>query len=164
MPDDGLERLKKRLYKEGETFRGRFKEPELSYKPDKVTSAWEESRSEEALEEVLKESRLPKMKFFIWAAVIFVLGISTLAALYLFGGFGVVSARNIDITVSAPEEVAGGDLVRWEVSVHNRNDVKLASAELAFEYPAGSRPVNKSVGLTLIERVSLGEISAGGVV
>ena len=164
MNDDGLERLKKRLYKEGERFGGRFREPELSYKPEKVDSGWPERQSEEILAEVLKEPKLLKMKFLLWAGIIFVLGVIVLASFYLFGGFGAVSSRNIDLVISAPQEVAGGDLVRWEVSVTNKNNVKFASADLGFKYPEGSRPVNVIPGSFLIERVSLGEISAGDTV
>ncbi len=163
MNEDGLERLKKRLYKEGERFGGRFKEPELSYVPEKIGSEWPKKPSEEILAEALKGPGFPRMKYFIILAVIFVLSIAVLAAFYLFGTFGSVSTRNIDISVSVPAEVAGGDLVRWEVSVVNKNSVKLASADLSFKYPDGSRPVNKIAGSFLIERVSLGEVPAGGI-
>ena len=164
MPDDGLERLKKRLYKEGETFGGRFQEPELPYRQEKVRSEWAEKPPEEVFEESLKQPKFPNMKFFIWIAVIFVFSTAVLAAVYLFGGFGAVSTRNIDVFVSAPQEVAGGDLVRWEVKINNRNNVKLASAELGFRYPYGSRPVNKISGSVLIERIALGEVPADGIV
>lgn len=165
MNEDGLERLQKRLYKEGETFRGRFEEPELPYRPEKVgLEPDEEKKPEEILAEILKESRFKNMKIFLWIGAVFVLGVAVLAAVYLFGGFGAISSRNIDVVISSPAEVAGGDLVRWEVSVNNKNDVRLASANLAFKYPSGSRPVNVLPTQFLVERVSLGEIPAQGAV
>ncbi len=165
MADDGLERLKKRLYKKGEVFGGRFQEPELPYRPEKASSSWREPQEpQEILSEVLKEPRFKNMKIFIWALILLVLGLVVAASLYLFGGFGAISARNIDITISVPQEVAGGDLVRWEVSIHNKNKVKLALADLSFKYPDGSRPVNKLPTQFLIERVSVGEVESGGVV
>lgn len=156
-------RLKKRLYKKGEIFRGRFREPELPYRKERVGSEWLENRPEEEIAGFLKESRFSKMKFFIWIASVFVLGLAVLATVYLFGGFGTVSSRNIDVVISAPAEVAGGDLVRWEVTVHNKNSVKLVLADLSFKYPDGSRPVSKLSGQFLIERVSIGEVPAGEV-
>lgn len=164
MNEDGLDRLQKRLYKEGEQFRGRFREPELPYRPEKVRPEWPEKSPEEIFAEDSKKPRFTNMKYFIIIAAIFVLGMAVLAGFYLFGGFGAVSARNIDLTISAPAEVGGGDLVRWEVKMHNGNNVKLASAELSFRYPDGSRPVNKISGSVLTERINLGEVPAGDII
>jgi hypothetical protein len=160
MPDDGLERLRKRLYKKDERFSGRFQEPELPYRRENVRTEWtpDQKKSEELIAAAIKFEKPNKMKVIIIFVAIFVLGIVILAAVYLFGGFGLISSRNIELLVSGPAEAAGGELVRWEVLVRNQNKVKLETAEIVFHYPKGFRPVNKSPGVLLTERRVLGEI------
>ncbi|MBI5787067.1 MAG: hypothetical protein HY446_00755, partial [Candidatus Niyogibacteria bacterium] len=159
-----LERLRKRLYKKEEKFERRFEEPQLSYKPERARAEWETRPAEEIIAESLKPRPFLNMKSFVWAAGIFVVVVGALAAIYLFGGFGYTSSRNIEISISGPKEIGGGELARWEVSVRNRNDAKLASAELSFRYPQGSKPAAKVTSQSLIERKSLGEIPAEGIV
>lgn len=163
MDDNGLEKLRKRLYKKEETFRGRFEEPELSYKPEPVEREWKAESAEELIAKEFRAQKFLKMKTIVIIASIFVLGIAVLAGVYLFGGFGIISSRNIELKIEGPKEAAGGELVRWEVVIHNKNDVGLATAEIAFRYPQGFRPVNKQALISLIERKSLGEVPRDGI-
>lgn len=168
MSDDGLERLRKRLYKKDERFEGRFEEPELPYRRENVKTEWpaDQKKSEELIAAAVKfqEPTSNKMKAIIIFVSVFVLAVAILAAVYLFGGFGLISSRNIELAISGPAEAAGGELVRWEVLVSNQNKVKLETAELVFRYPKGFRPVNKSPAVLLIERRILGEIQPQGIV
>ena len=168
MSDGGLEKLEKRLYKKGETFEGRFREPEFTYPP-----------ADEGSETVLTDERKPAsrgpeesdgrrklswdMRTLIGGIVIFFAGAIVLAAVYLFSGFGTVSGRNIEIAITAPETVAGGELVRWEVAIRNKNDVALENVGLSFQYPAGSRPATEGLARAGIpvERRTLGGVAAG---
>lgn len=164
MADDSLERLRKRLYKKEEKFERRFEEPQLSYKPERASPEWQKKSAQDMLAESLKPKPFFNMRHFIWLAGFFVIGTSILSAVYLFGGFGYTSSRNIEIAISGPKEIGGGELARWEVSVRNRNDAKLVSAELGFRYPQGSKPAAKVTSQSLIERKSLGEVPAEGIV
>ncbi|MCH7883308.1 hypothetical protein IIA95_02755 [Patescibacteria group bacterium] len=166
MPDDSLERLRKRLYKKGETFEGRFEEPELTYREEKVKTGWEERPPEKKsiAQYLTPKPRHSNMKILAIIATVFVFILVVLAGVYLFGGLGTVSGRNIELTISAPESVGGGEQVRWEVMIRNRNDVKLETADIRFYYPAGSRPVRELPRGALIEHRSLEEILPGEVV
>src|SRR3989344_307338 len=163
MDEDSLERLRKRLYKKEEKFERRFEEPELSYKPERANPVWEKKPVEEIIAESLRKRTFFNMKIFVWGAGIFVVVFGALAAIYLFGGFGLTSSRNIEVSISGPKEIAGGELARWDVSVRNKNDAKLASAELSFRYPQGSKPAVKVSSESLIERRALGEIPSQGI-
>lgn len=163
MADDSLERLRKRLYKKEEKFEKRFEEPQLSYKPERANPEWQAKSAEDLIAESLKPKPFLNMRHFIWIAGLFVVGVSVLSAVYLFGGFGYTSSRNIEIAISGPKEIGGGELARWEVSVRNRNAAKLVSAELGFRYPQGSKPAGKVTSQSLIERKSLGEVPAEGI-
>src|SRR3989344_9246010 len=105
MDEDSLERLRKRLYKKEEKFERRFEEPELSYKPERASSEWEKKPVEEIIAESLRKQTFFNMKFFVWGAGIFVVVFGALAAIYLFGGFGLTSSRNIEVSLSGPKEI-----------------------------------------------------------
>lgn len=162
MPEDGLEKLGERLYRPGEKFERRFEAPEFTYETDEVKPSWNGGGKEPV-------GRWPKlgwdMKTLFWGILIFFAGAMVLAAVYLFSGFGGVSGRNIEITISAPDGVAGGELARWDVTIENRNDVALENATLNFYYPSGSRPAKGFAGTGVpIERKTLDGIPAGGIV
>lgn len=57
----------------------------------------------------------------------------------LGGGSGSASAKNIDITISGPAQVAGGDSTKLQIVLTNRNKVPLELADLVITYPEGTR-------------------------
>ncbi|MBI1957418.1 MAG: hypothetical protein HYS44_03110 [Candidatus Niyogibacteria bacterium] len=162
MPDDGLEKLGERLYRPGEKFERRFEEPEFKYEAEEVKPSWEGGGEKPG---PWRPKLSWDMKTLLWGIIIFFAGAIVLAGIYLFSGFGGVSGRNIAISISAPESAGGGELVRWDVTVQNRNDVALENATLSFYYPAGSRPASgpASAGVP-VERRTQDGIPAGGAV
>lgn len=100
-----------------------------------------------------------------WKFIAFLAGAVALVltGLYVAGLFKGISGRNIDIVISAPDNLDGGEKIVWEVSVHNRNAKALTGAELNFEYPPGARPFG-SAAKNLREKRELGRIEPGEVV
>lgn len=102
-----------------------------------------------------------------WALVVslvfFVAALGFFAYLFVFGNSGTsASSGNIDIFVSGPPEVAGGEPVQLQVSVINRNNIPLELADLVVTYPQGTRsPTDFKTDLPST-RISLGSIEAGG--
>ncbi len=105
-------------------------------------------------------------------ALWWILGIAALffvAALLYFayyftigGGASPASPGNIDIVISGPPQIAGGDPTQLQIVVTNRNQVPLQLADLVITYPAGTRsPTDFSTDLSS-QRISLGTIEAGG--
>lgn len=158
MPDDSLEKLEKRLYQKGESFERRFEKPEFTYEKEEVQPQWNGAEEPKGGWKLTWD-----MRTFIIGVVVFFTGAIVLAGFYLFSGFGTVSNQNIAITITGPESAGGGDLVRWEVTIQNKNSVALENADLSFYYPPGSRPATgpASAGVP-VERKSLGSVAAGG--
>ncbi|MBI2610583.1 hypothetical protein HYW60_01435 [Candidatus Kaiserbacteria bacterium] len=78
------------------------------------------------------------------------------------GGASPASPGNIDIVISGPPQIAGGDPTQFQIVVTNRNQVPLQLADLVITYPPGTRsPTDLSTDLSS-QRISLGTIEAGG--
>ena len=124
-----IEELRKRLYKKDASFQERRKIRRFSYRGDAEAppSSW---RQIHAAERPKRRGRLRRWMITIF--IIVVIGLASAAALYLFGYFdvGTISNRNIDIRITAPTEIGGGEQVSWQVSVTNNNDVVLNTADV----------------------------------
>jgi len=96
-------------------------------------------------------------------AAVFFIGAVGFFSFYFFVGSGASStARNIDINISGPTQIAGGEPVQIQIVVTNRNNLALQLADLVISYPPGTRsPTDLSTDLTT-QRISLGTIEAGG--
>lgn len=102
--------------------------------------------------------RKPKRHLWRWAlgfAILLLLGGA--AAFYFFSGFQAVRSRNIEIAISAPQALEGGERITWEVLIANRNRKALESAELFFEYPQGTKVLDPHIK-GLRERRGIGRI------
>ena len=84
------------------------------------------------------------LHWMLMAAVLFFVGSILFFAYYFTFGSGSLSASvaNIDLIVSAPPQVAGGEPTEIQVSITNRNRVPLELSQLVVTYPDGTRSVN----------------------
>ncbi|MBI2609804.1 hypothetical protein HYW53_01335 [Candidatus Giovannonibacteria bacterium] len=135
MADDPLDELRKRLYKQGESFERRFKRPGLSPDVQKAPLSWKEPP---ALQQNNMPAKKKNSRSYWWglaiALVILISGVT-----YYFISYGTFSPNKIDFRINAPENIDGGEKMTWEVSVSNNNSKSLESMEIIFEYPEGSK-------------------------
>ncbi|TAL48747.1 hypothetical protein EPN83_03030 [Patescibacteria group bacterium] len=164
--DDRLERLERQLYSRS------FQNPDVRERSDlerEAPAAPESWREETDVAELIRRRQEEQekgrvfKKILIGAVAFFVLSLGV-ALLVFFGGGNSVSAKNIDIVVAGPSQVAGGETLTLEVSVRNGNAVPLESALLQVEYPAGTRGADDKTAELLRQRLPLGKIPAGGEV
>lgn len=104
------------------------------------------------------------LKWLLIAAAVFFFGAVAFFGYYFTFGEGgsSASARNIDITVSGPPQIAGGEPTQLQIVVTNRNQMTLELADLVITYPEGTRsPTDLSTDLTT-QRIPLGTIESGG--
>lgn len=162
MPEN-IERLKKKLYsRDTPSLEGRRPFTPSGHFKD-INSDWRGGEIEPLPPSQIinpGHSRFLKATFLI-SGVFFILAI--IVALFTFTrGGNIVSPDNIDIAISGPAEIAGGEVLNLDISISNSNRVALESSDLLIEYPDGTR---QSANLDLElkrERQSLGNISAGG--
>ncbi len=107
----------------------------------------------------MKKSSFVK-KFFVVAAVLFLLSAGT-AAFVFFGGVNLISSENVDIKVVGPTSIGGGQESSFEVTVVNGNNTPLNSASLLIEYPEGTRSPSDLTKDLERERLNIGDIRKG---
>ncbi len=104
------------------------------------------------------------LKWFLMIAVLFfVVAVAFFVYFFAFGsGSHPASPSNIDITVTGPPTIAGGEISELQVVIQNRNNVPLELADLVVNFPSGTRsPADFATDLPST-RIPLGTIPPGG--
>jgi len=163
-----IERLRRAMY--SREMSEKLKEKPRRQMEDVRPIVGEEWRHSEA--ELAASTVAPRTITFARTALWWLLAISMLffvAAIGFFayyftfgGGASTASPGNIDITISGPPQIAGGDPTQLQIVVTNRNQTPLQLADLVISYPPGTRsPTDLSTDLAS-QRIPLGTIEAGG--
>ncbi len=104
------------------------------------------------------------LKWLLMAAIaFFVVAVGFFVYFFtLGGGSHPASPNNIDITVTGPPTIAGGEVSKLQVVIVNRNKVALELADLVVTFPQGTRsPTDFATDLPS-QRIPLGTIEPGG--
>lgn len=93
----------------------------------------------------------------------FVVALGVFAYYFTIGGGGsAASPGNIDIVISGPPQIAGGEPTKLQIEVANRNKVTLELVDLVITYPEGTRsPIDFQTDFPS-QRIALGSIEPGG--
>lgn len=132
-----LEAMQKKIYRDKPN--EEMLEPESTLLPKRKFSAktdWD-IPAEEAKPEKKSLTSSFLFKVFLSSVVFFMLAIGVAAYLF-FGGFNIISGRNIDIKIQGPSIVKAGDEVNLQTTITNNNKAPLDSVSLIFSYPAGT--------------------------
>jgi hypothetical protein len=102
--------------------------------------------------------------WFLGLSIVFFLGALGFFGYYFALGEGASAAapQNIQIDISGPPQVAGGEPTKLQVSITNRNKVALELADLVVTYPPGTRSPSDFESDFPSQRISLGRIDPGG--
>ena len=160
--DDGsIERLKRRLYSRTEKNLGVTKRRRLRPLGHDVEEEWAPDSPTEVKKKIEKLSILSTLLIF---SVVFFIGSVIVAAYFFLGGSTTVSSQNIDIEIEGPVTVRGNEELVLQISITNRNAIRIQSVDLLVEYPEGTRLAdNLEVELSR-HRESLGDIASGEAV
>ena len=166
---EGIERLRRAMYsrKHGEEM-GPRQRHELDTGEPRIAEDWEHKEVKGPEGQLLPKMVLPQksiafplLKWALGLSALFFVGAVSFFVYYLyFGGASGISAKNIDISITGPAEMAGGEPANLQVTVTNRNRDALQAAELIATFPAGTR-LDPSSCSESICRVSLGAIAPG---
>ncbi|KKR28241.1 MAG: hypothetical protein UT61_C0054G0013, partial [Candidatus Woesebacteria bacterium GW2011_GWA1_39_8] len=163
-----LNRLEKKLYSRGAPNiidAGRTELKEDVKQNEEIKTDWPNVKTSSFDELAAKMSKVAQNKhnfvnkIFIASLVFFVVA-AGIAAFVFLGGSNLVSSRNVDVQVSGPLSIPGGQEVSFDIDVVNNNNVDLNAASLLVEYPEGVRsPLDFSKELGR-ERFDLGTIKS----
>ncbi|MDB5253954.1 MAG: hypothetical protein JWL80_20 [Parcubacteria group bacterium] len=118
------------------------------------------------LDDMLKQERRvrpdhPVMKRIFIFALIFCLIAAALAVFIYVGGGNLISSKNVDIAVLGPVSISAGDAVDLGITITNKNNADLSSANLSIDYPEGSKDVEDPTKPLLHEKIAIGDLVAG---
>jgi len=161
-----IEELKKNLYSRNAADSDPGRNPSFKSKEYEVDSDWEHKELPQN-EEIPMNTRYKEnensffRKFFIGSVIFFIFALG-LGAVILLRGSNVVSADNVDITVSGPASISGGSTVSLDINILNRNNIKLELVDFSVEYPPGTaNPDNVTEEMRRF-RETLPDIEPGG--
>jgi hypothetical protein len=153
---DNIDKIQESLY--SKTTDGIFLKRRHSLQDKTSTgtpTAWnvEEEKAESSFQ-------LPYTKIFLGAFIFFILALGFAFSKFFFGA-NVVSGDNINILVSGPVSIAGGEELPLDIEVKNNNNIDLKVVDLRIEFPDGTKSAtDQSVDMKRFNEV-LGDISIG---
>ena len=123
-----------------------------------VNSTWQNDANLEDLAAKVRMNKEHKqsvvIKRILWGSIIFFLMALGVGAYIFFNGSNMVSANNIDISVSGPTSTPGGSELSLGVIVSNNNNAALENVTLSIVYPDGTK-VAGNLATSLTETVML---------
>ncbi len=153
---DNIDKIKDSLYSKNTDGIFAKRRHSLQEKNDlKTSTAWnmEEEKAESSFQ-------IPYTKILLGAFIFFILALGFTFSKFFLGN-NVVSGNNIDILVSGPASIAGGEELPLDIQVKNNNSVNLQVVDLHIEYPDGTKnPLDQSTDMKNFSQI-LGDISAG---
>ena len=181
---ENIKALRERLYERGNPPPKR-KNHHLSHDMKQVPRDWQHDVRQESTSEPIPDnapknsisesppsssprmsSSQPRKRYRNWfiggGLGAFILSLLVASGFLLFGS-NTISGANIQLSVSAPLTVAGGDVLPLQVGIQNNNDVPIETATLIVEYPPGTRADTKKQEPLFTERLSLEQIESGEV-
>lgn len=135
---DSIEVLKKKLYRRAgaddlHRERSEFSEPftrEGISVPDEVP----------VVRDMAKKSPVHAFAWKIFlGSLLFFLVTAGVAGYFLLSGSNIFSPENIEISIAGPVATPGGKDLSLQVTIANKNSVRLETVDFVVEYPAGSR-------------------------
>lgn len=157
-----LDELKQSLYRRGQgEYKPRKWLPFTNKKQD-VPGDWTHNHKQADMTGVVKPKRSRRnlsVRFFIFSVIFFLISLG-IAAFLINRGSNLVSADNIDLVVSGPVSVAGGEPIKLQVDVTNRNNTTLEVVDLLVEFPDGTRDTEHQEELRRTREL-LGDLTPG---
>jgi hypothetical protein len=131
-----------------------------------IQSDWKHEETESVPPvELNKKYENHSMSFFtklLIVSIIFCVGAVGIGAYIFFNGANLISADNIEIKISGPVSIPGGEPVTFDVITINKNNVDLQLVDMKVDFPVGSvDPDNPSQTLQSYRKL-IGDIKAGG--
>jgi hypothetical protein len=102
-------------------------------------------------------------KLFIFSAIFCAIAVGIGAYLF-WNGANFISADNIEINITGPVSIPGGEPVTFDISATNKNNIGLELVDMSVDFPAGTTESGNPAQVLKNYRKLLGNIPAGGTV
>lgn len=162
--NSSIERLKKGLYSRDSRPQAGGKNRHLKNESYDVVSDWSHEGEENAEVKPIFLKEKKGMTFvakFLIVSILFFLIASSVAFYRFYWGSNTISANNIEISITGPVSVSGGEKLSLDIKVDNNNKTDLKAANLRVEYPEGARAIDDLKTELKRTRDELGDIAQG---
>lgn len=155
---DRISRVRKKLYSRSGS---RREERRHGLRPERssVEKTW--SQPERVIKDTPKKEKRSLLGLFFIISLLFFIGSVIFGSFYFFAGKNIVSAENIEIEIQGPTTIGGGEELKLQISIVNKNTISLELADLLIEYPKGTRSPENLQRELIRFRESLGNIAPG---
>jgi len=134
--EDKIEEVQESLYSRNTDNSSFKRRHDISEKREpKFQSAWNDEEEVHAPKHTMN---IPYTKILIGAFVFFAFALS-FTFYKFFIGSNTISGDNINILLSGPSSIAGGEVLPLDIILQNNNSVGLQNVSLDVEYPDGTR-------------------------
>lgn len=160
-----IDELQKSLYsREAPDVRTRRK-LRWSEKLSQVKTSWGKPAPDDvAPKELNQHYEDHSMSFFtklLIGSIIFCIVAVGIGAYLFFNGANLISANNIDIQISGPVSIPGGEPVSFDITSTNKNNVDLQLVDMTVNFPAGSTdPTDSTKSLQTYQKL-IGDMASG---
>ncbi|MDB5259012.1 MAG: protein of unknown function with transrane region [Candidatus Taylorbacteria bacterium] len=164
-----IEELKKSLYSRNAVDIRTKRRANFKHKDFDVKTGWDEP------DKILNEVDMTKLndtyedhsmsfftKLLIASAVFFIIALG-IGSYIVWNGSNIVSVNNVDIQVTGPINVAGGEPVSLNVQVFNKNNIKLEVVDLSMTFPDGTANPDNVTQELKTYRELMDDIEPGGM-
>ena len=124
-----------------------------------VKSDWNNSGPSKYL--FIGATKSSMIKYFFIVAAIFFLISAGFAGYVFLGGGQTISGSNVNISVTGPVSVGGGEELPLTIIIDNQNPAAMEAVNLVVEFPDGTRRVDDVSKELLRQRESVGVIDSG---
>ena len=159
-----IEELKKSLYSRNAPDVRTRRKLRFTDRTSDVKTSWErpvEERPDPVLSKAYEDHSMSFFTKLLIGSAVFCIVAVGIGALLFFKGANLISADNIDIQISGPVSISGGEPVTFDIVVLNKNNVDLQVADLSVEFPAGTTDALDPTTELRTHRELLGDIPAG---
>ncbi|MCK5021650.1 MAG: hypothetical protein KAR54_00170, partial [Candidatus Pacebacteria bacterium] len=134
--------------------------PKLKERKYKVKTDWTQRQRSLGVSKISKKKISFFTKLLIFSIAFFFISFG-IAFFVFYGGVNIISTENVDISVTGPSSIGGGEELSFQITVQNNNSVDLELADLIIKYPKGTlSAIDKNTELVQV-REALDTISSG---
>ncbi|MEN9920608.1 MAG: hypothetical protein RL538_501 [Candidatus Parcubacteria bacterium] len=164
---ESIDELRQRLYSRGQEV-SEVERHDLTDSEVTVARDWQVAEPKVAVSDdhVVIIDPMPKhryRKFILFGSLGIFAFVALFAGLYVFLGGNKISGENINFNLAGPTTVGGSDVMSFQASITNQNDVGVEKAVLVLKYPSGTRTASEPAKNVYEERINIGTLTPGEV-
>ena len=159
-----IEELKKSLYSRTAPDVRTRRKLHFSDSANEVQKTWDGTPDAAPVATLTHQYEDHSMSFFtkiLIGSILFCIISVGIGAYLFFNGANLISGDNIEITISGPVSIPGGEPVSFDVQAVNKNSIALDAVDMTVDFPAGTiDPQNPSQELKTYHQL-IGDLTPG---